>query len=68
MNSLSDAKEAYLQRRWVTKGLSELSSNLVLGRKIDLLEELRGDRETASSPNSLQCVLGVHVVVEMVAF
>lgn len=53
----------YVQWCRITKGLSKITSDFVLGGEIDLLEQFGRDGYAASSLDSLQCSLRVHVVV-----
>ena len=49
-----------IQWRRVTKGLPQMTSNPVLGRKIQLLEELGGYGDAAGGPDALEgIVLGI---------
>lgn len=57
-----------LHRRWVTESLSEIASYLVLGRKIDLLEQLRRDGQAARGPDLPQRIVCIMVAVEVVAW
>lgn len=51
----------------VTDGLSELASYLVLRRKVDLLEQLWRNGETAGRLDLPQRIIGVMAVVKVVA-
>lgn len=44
-----------LQRCWVTERLSQVAFNLILGRQVKLLEELRRDGDAASGPDPVEC-------------
>ena len=50
----------------VTDSLSELTSDLVLRREVDLLEQLWGDGQAARGADLPQRIIGIVVVVEMV--
>ena len=51
----------------VADGLSELTRDLVLGRKVDLLKQLRGDGQAARGLDLPQRIIGIMVVIEMIA-
>ncbi len=51
------------QWRWVTDSLAELTSNLVLRREIDFLEELWRDGQAARRADLPQRIIGVVVAV-----
>ena len=51
----------------VANGLSELTRDLVLGREVDLLEQLRRDGQAARGLDLPQRIIGIMVVIEMVA-
>ena len=59
-------ESSHLHWRGVTKGLAELTGDLVLRRKIDLLEQFRGDGDAARGLDLPQRCLRVHVLVEVV--
>ena len=51
----------------VANGLSELTRDLVLGREVDLLEQLRRDGQAARGLDLPQRIIGIMVVIEMIA-
>ena len=55
----------YLQRSRVTKGLAKFALDIVLGRKIEFLEQLRADGNASGRPNLLQGQVLVHTAVQM---
>lgn len=56
-----------LQWCWVTNSLAELSSDLVLGRKVDLLEELGRDGQAARSADLPQRIVCIVIAVQMIS-
>jgi hypothetical protein len=54
-----------LQRRWVADRLPQITVYLVLRREIQLLEQFRRDRNTASSPDFPECSLRIMSAFEM---
>jgi hypothetical protein len=73
--------ETHIHRCRITKGLSQVTLDSILRRKVDLLEKLGRDGDTACGTNSLQrrfviqasiihvicvCAVGVAIVVVLV--
>lgn len=58
---------ANLHWRRVTKCLAEITSDFVLGRKIDLLEEFWRDGNAAGCTDFPQGSVGIHIAVKVVA-
>lgn len=63
---LGKHRERDLQGSRVAEGLSQITSNAVLWRKIDLLEQLWRDGQAASGSDTIQGMAWVHVFVKVV--
>lgn len=61
----STTRPCDLQRSRVTKRLSELALDLVLGRQVELLKQLRRNGNAAGRPDVAQSEVLVHVVTQV---
>lgn len=57
-----------LQRSWVSKGRSNVVGDTILGREVDLLEELRGNGDASSSSDPSQGTFTVMMIMMKIIF